>query len=351
MKSWSAVGLLAAAWLLSSCSSLTAPGGDSQWYTIGAKLRDFGGFRFAQDGTPLYYSGSGGNLRYTAALNLWESVETPGGYGAVYEVARDGTEFVSSYGMYTRASSTAPWTLIPGSRALRLQYAALDRDGSLYAVVDALAKPPPPGSSRIYVKLKGSSAWTAVSGLPASYAAASVGVDPLGRAYVFTTTLGFQFQGALAISLPQPQAQAYDFAGERYFVPPLGAGTTIQKVNLSGALEPWVNFGGVGTSTVLRLIGFGKDGRFYALAGFNSALGFDFTKGDIIAISPSAPKWTRVASSVLDGAGNRTGPALAIDAYSSSFSPEGGLYFFGAESGNLEMFSYGVYRLKFGGNP
>jgi hypothetical protein len=353
MKIWHCVGVALAALLLGSCGSLTDPTGEGswQWFAVGAKRSDFGNFKIAQNGTLQYSSSAEGNSRFDEKLNDWVSVETPGGLDAVYDVARNGTEFVSSYGIYTRASQTSPWTLLPNSRVLRLRYVGLDRDENLYAAVDQSAKPPAPvGSSSVYVKLKGSSAWTAVGGLPTSQSNVSGGIDPIGRAYLYTMGgLAFQLQGSSAVALPQPQATSYDYAGNRYVVPALGNGTVIQKVTPSGTLEPWVNFGGQGTSTLLKFIGFGKDGRFYAIAGVNSTSGFDFGQGDIIAISPSNPKWAKAASGVVDGAGRRTGPASPTTAYNSSFAPDGSLYFYACEScgQNDNAFSYGIYRLKF----
>jgi hypothetical protein len=354
MKIWQFAGVALAALLLGSCGLLTDPTveGSWQWFTVGTRRSDFGSSYFAQNGTLQYYSSVEGNSRFEETLNDWVSVETPGGYGAVYNIARNGTEFVSSYGMYTRASAASAWTLLAGSRALRLQYVGLDRDENLYAAVDINSKLITPlGSTKIYVRLKGSSAWTPVSGLPTPLYIAPDSIDPIGRAFITTNTGSFQLQGSSAVALPQPQATSYDYLGNRYFVPALGNGTTIQKVTPSGTLEPWVNFGGQGTSTLLKFIGFGKDGRFYAIAGFNSTLGFDFGQYDIIAISPSNPKWSKVASSVLDGAGRRTGPANLTIAYNVSFAPDGSLYFYACENGCTPTvgnpFSYGIYRLKF----
>jgi hypothetical protein len=349
MKIWQYMSVAIAALLLGSCGLLTDPSveGNWQWYSVGAKRGDFGGFRIAQNGTLLYYSSAEGNSRFDEKLNDWVSVETPGGLGAVFDIARDGTEFVSSYGIYTRASATSAWTLLAGSRALRLQYVALDRDENLYAAVDVNSKLITPlGSTKIYVKLKGSTAWTPVSGLPTPLYIAPDSIDPIGRAYITTNTLlNFQLQGSSAVALPQPQALFYDYAGNRY----TSNGTAIQKVTPGGTLETWVNFGGQGTSTLLKFIGFGKDGRFYAIAGFNSTLGFDFEQYDIIAISPSNPKWSKVASSVLDGTGRRTGPAFPTTSYNISFAPDGSLYFYACEScgQNGNPFSYAIYRLKF----
>jgi hypothetical protein len=350
MKIWQLTGVAIAALLLGSCGPTSE--GSWQWFSVGTARRDFGGFRFAQNGTPLYFSFAEGNARFDEKLDDWVSVEAPGGRGAVYDVARDGTEFVTSYGIYTRPSSTAAWTLIPGSRALGLQYLGLDRDGSLYGVVGSFSTQLPAGSNRVYAKLQGSSTWTAVSGLPSSDVVASAGIDPIGRAYILTikigstAMLGSQFQGSSAVAMPQPQANIYDYAGNRY----VSSGATIQKVTPSGTLETWLNLSDKQSPSLSKFLWFGKDGRVYAIAGFNSMLGSDIKAGDILAISPNDTKWSKVASSVLDGEGRRTGPGLPIDAYNISFAPDGSLYFYACESGcagSGNAFSYGIYRLKF----
>ncbi len=344
MKIWSITGAAIVVLLLSSCGLLTDPTADGswQWFSVGAKRSEFGGVRLTQDGTLVYFANGAGNSRFDPALNDWSDIETPGGLGAVYDIARDGTEFVTSYGIYTRASPTSAWTLLEGSRALQLKYLGLDRDGNLYATTNSSVAP-----GKVYVKLKGSSAWTPVSGLPTSFLSAQSGVDPIGRAYLYTTSgLAFEFQGSSAVALPLPQAMTYDFAGNRY----VSIGTAIQKVTPSGTLEPWVNFGGAGTAVVPNLIGFGKDGRFYGIAGDNFTPGIGFQKGDIVAVSLSDPKWTKVASGVVDGAGNRTAPPLTTTGYNVRFAPDGSLYFYGCESGcnpSGNAFSYGIYRLKF----
>lgn len=346
MKIWNIAGVAIAALLLSSCGLLTDPTveGSWQWYTVGTKRSDFGGFAIAQNGTLQYFSFAEGNARFDEKLNDWVSVETPGGYGAVHNIARDGTEFVTSYGIYTRASATSAWTLLPGSRALQLQYVGLDRDENLYATVDSSSKLGTPG--KVYVKLKGSSAWTPVSGLPTPLLSASSGIDPIGRAYLYTSTLAFQLQGSSAVALPQPQATIYDYVGNRY----AADGRVIQKVTPSGTLEPWINFVGKQPTVLSKFLWFGKDGRVYAIAGFNPTPGIGFQGGDIIAISPNDSKWSKVASGVVDGAGRRTAPPLATEGYNVKFALDGSLYFYGCESGcnpSGNAFSYGIYRLKF----
>ena len=132
-------------------------------------------------------------------------------------------------------------------------------------------------------------------------------------------------------------------------MPSLGAGTVIQQLSDAGALTEWVDFGGVGTAVMGRLIGFGADARFYALA---ASAQDDFGIGDVVVISPDAPAWKLAASSVLQGDGEAGGPPLSLDAYGSAFAPDGSLYFFGCESGcagDGNAFTLGVYRLVLGG--
>ncbi len=328
--------------LFTSCNLGAFNEGSYHWYGVGQSLGFAGGFGFPLDGSIYGYDQKLGSIRYDPNLNFFAQVDTPGSFNARYVVGDDGTEYVSDYGIYARAVGSTQWTLLPESRSKRLEYVYAAKNGDVYARTTA-------SNPNVYfVKLKGSSSWTALNEQPTQVANQSFEIkhDFTGRTYLNTSSSNLMLlEGAKASVLPQPDASIFDWNGERYKTVDSANKRDLMHVNASGQLELWGKISESGP--IIKYLGFGKDGRYYAVAGFSSILGSDYRQYDIIAVSKGNPKWVLAASSVSNGDGTLGGP-VKTDAYNSAFSPDGSVYFYGCQGtcgGNGNAAQFLVYRL------
>jgi hypothetical protein len=101
-------------------------------------------------------------------------------------------------------------------------------------------------------------------------------------------------------------------------------------------------------------LGFGPDGRFYALVGNGGDLNpkVRIERGDLLSIGASDTEWRLAARPGVNGDDEPAGP-VSLDQYGGGFARDGSLYFGGCESGcaGRNSFSYGLYRLTLGGQP
>lgn len=336
--------VMAASLMLSACNLSGGGAAGYRWYGVGQTLGFVTGLGFALDGTLYATDQVLGAIRFDAATSQWRSVDTPGSFNAQYVVGADGAEYVTDYGIYTRpAGGAATWTVLPDSRAKQLEFLMADRDGAVYARTARGVVP-----HQIYVRVKGATAsWTPISDQPSGYDSYSV-ISPeyTARLHIkYSESKLVRLEGATAITLPQPTGTTFDFAGNRYVI----SQTAVSRVTPNGTLEPWITF--VQSGPLRQVLGFGKDGRYYAVAGLNNTSAiYNYTDYDIIALAPNDTAWKLVASSRSNGDNSVGGPALNLDNYSSGFSPDGSLIVAGCESGcsgGGNLFTYGVYRLKF----
>lgn len=331
--------------LLVSCNLGAFNEGSYRWYGVGQNL-GFAGVAFSLDGSIYGYDQKLGSVRYDPNLNFFAQVDAPGSFNARYVVGDDGTEYVSDYGIYTRAVGASQWTLLPESRAKRLEYVYAAKNGDVYArtVVSAPIQP-------VYsVRLKSSSSWTALNEQPTQVVNQPYEIthDFTGRTYLTTSSNQLmRLEGAKATVLSQQDARIFDFNGERYKDVASANGRDLMRVNAAGELELWGKISESGP--IIKYLGFGQDGRYYAIAGFAVILGSNYRKNDIIAVSKGNPKWVLAASSVSSGDGTLGGPVIT-DAYNSAFSSDGSLYFYGCQGscgGNGNVANYLIYRLIF----
>jgi hypothetical protein len=325
---WHIVILIVFTALLSSCDVLfDSPKSSYAWSSMSTQgfITDFGLY---PDSTPYANKAGTGFIRYDASSKTWTQIDTPGSY----KVARNSNEYADNGGIYERQAGETEWKLLEGSRQLQLAYLALDRDGSLYAYTSTS------GVTTLYVRLKDSTAWTLLNYQPPTSVAFYWHLDALGRVYLdvgVNTIVSYKLQGATVVPLAHHPTH-FDFQGNAYIVPSIyadaepGGGRTISRIKDDGTLEPWVKYGGAGTAPILKLVGFGKDGRFYAVAGLNTNVDStdDFGQFDLVAISPQKPFWHFVASGVSDETGKGdSGVAYTLDSYNTVFAPDGSLYF------------------------
>ena len=331
--------------LLASCNLGAFNEGSYRWYGVGQNL-GFAGIAFTLDGSIYGYDQKLGSIRYDPDLNFFAQVDAPGSFNARYVVGDDGAEYVSDYGIYTRASNTSKWTVLPESRSKKLEFVYAAKNGDLYTRVPATY----PALPVYFVRLKGSSSWTALNEQPTLVANQPFEIkhDFTGRTYLNTSSNQLMsLEGAKASVLPQPDASIFDFNGERYKFVDSTNKRDLMHVNASGELELWGKISESGP--IIKYLGFGKDGRYYAIAGFNSILGSGYSKNDIIAVSKGNPKWVLAASSVSNGDGTLGGPVIT-DAYNSAFTSDGSVYFYGCQGtcgGNGNVANYLIYRLIF----
>lgn len=316
-----------------------------QWQRF-TTLRDFGSFA-GIDASGAPWAGTiNGPYRFDSRRYDWQRIETPGAQ-ASFVAAASGHEFASTYGVYTRASPSAEWQLLEGSRALDLVFTAEDAALNIYAITAA----GPAGTQRFhYVRRSGSDSWER---LALDGRVSTVFSSPTGTVYA---TDGAQqlveLRGAEVVPLTQPRATLFDFEGRRHLaeVP-----FRVHRVTAAGELELWHQLSGAGTPALEQLLGFGKDGRFYAVAVnvLTIPSSADYTAGDLISIGQGESTWKLAASPVSNGDDQPAGLG-SFSSYGGSFAPDGSLYWGGCESGctgSGNAFSYGLFRLTLGGQP
>jgi hypothetical protein len=331
--------------LLASCNLGAFNEGSYRWYGVGQRL-GFAGIAFALDGSIYGSDQKLGSIRYDPNLNFFAQVDTPGSFKARYVVGDDGTEYVSDYGIYARAAGAVQWTLLPESRSRMLEYVYAAKNGDLFARTIVSSS----NLSVYVIRLKGSSSWTALNEQPTQVANQPYEIthDFTGRTYLNTSSSNLMLlEGAKATVLPEQDARIFDWNGERYKTVDSANGRDLMRVNASGQLEMWGKISESGP--ILKYLGFGKDGRYYAIAGFSSILGSGYRQNDIIAVSKGNPKWVLAASSVSNGDGTLGGP-VTTDTFNSAFSADGSLYFYGCQGtcgGNGNAANYLIYRLIF----
>lgn len=345
---------------LSGCE---ASGWSWQRYPV---FRDFGTFKGIDAlGAPLA-STVGGELRFDDATYSWQRVELPGA-GARLHVGLNGREFASTYGIYRKERGAAEWQLLEGSRALSLEFVAEDRRGHVYAQTSAATGGPKAWS----VQVAGTEAWAPLD-LEAGVELIS---DFQGNVHALTRSVGSslplrlrRLEGTQLVELPHPSAISFGFDGDRFLVTPANAMRVddgmggvktvlnpfrIQRVNAAGELEPWLEAPGGPAVTDL---GFGRDARWYAVVSDNPLLlpsGATYAVGDVISIGKGELTWVRAASAVENGDGTLGGPVL-LSSYSGGFASDGTLIWGACESGCTgtgNAFSYGLWRLRLGGQP
>lgn len=313
-------------------------------------LRDFGSLTGTDGAGAPFANTVNGPFRFDDASYLWRSVAMPGA-GATLQVAPDGREFASTYGLYTRASASGEWQLMPGSRELSLEFIGQDANRNVYGQTTFFSIPQ--GETKQYaVQLAGTDAWVPLA-IDAKVFASLV-FGPTGDVFAQSSNRSrlLAIKGTEISDAPQPSALNFDFEGHRYTaeIP-----FHVRAVTADGQLETWLTLTGAGTPVLERLVGFGKDHRFYAVAGSISSVtaGADFQSGDLISIGRGESEWRLAASPVSDGAGNAAGPGT-FNAYGALIARDGTVLFAGCESGctgDGNSFSYGVFRLTLGGQP
>jgi len=362
-----------ARWLLvlSAFACDASSGGTWRRYPV---FRDFGSFSGIDARRQPYASTEAGALVLDEASASWRRVAMPGAR-ARYFVALDGRELASTYGIYVRASSQAPWSLLEGSRALLIEAVTQDSRQNVYAQTNPQLAAPGTAKS-YYVQLAGGSAWTPIA--LETNAVHDLITDFAGSVYVSTGLAGGARQlrlldGATIQTIPEPTAETFDFKGERYRVAPAAAqrvdngmgGVAIVKtpflvehVNASGALESWTRFDEGQPNAALRTIfGFGRDDRLYAAIADDVALvpeGAAFGPGDIVSVGRGELTWT-VAVPAFSGEadGSNAGPSR-LGEYGGGFVADGTMIFGACESGctgSGNSFSYGIWRLALEGQP
>jgi len=301
-------------------------------------LTDFGSFSgLDARGAPIA-STIDGPRRFDAESYVWKRIETPGA-AAKFSATVSGREFASTYGLYTRERSSAAWSLLPGSRALALEFVGQDAAGHLYARS---------GPADFFVQLSGTQTWLELVTDPSLKDAFH---DPRGTVYLSDAQRSrlARLDGSTVVALAHPTATGFDLDGRRYqAVLPF----KVERVDDDGQLTIWHTLSGAGTPVLSALYGFGKDGRFYALAQ-NAPEGSDFASGDMVSIGQGEKRWRLAASPVSDGAGNSAGLA-SFQSYGGGFERDGAMYFGGCESGcdgRGNAFSYGLFKLTLGGQP
>jgi hypothetical protein len=346
-------------------TSCGASGWSWQRYTV---FRDFGSFQGIDAlGAPLA-STIAGELRFDDATYSWQRVELPGA-GARLRVALSGREFASTYGIYRKERGAADWQLLEGSRQLDLEFVAEDKSGNVYAQTNFFAIPPG-GQKAWSVRVAGTETWQPL----ALDLSAEVTSDFRGNVYALTRAGSSQpnkllrLEGAQTTELTQPAAITFDFKGDRFLVTPAGSMRVddgmggvktvlnpfrIQRVSPSGELEPWLEAPG---GPALTPLGFGRDGRWYGVVSDNPALlpeDAAYAVGDVVSIGKSELTWRLAASAVENGDGTLGGPVL-LSSYSGGFVSDGSLIWAACESGCAgtgNAFSYGLWRLRLGGQP
>lgn len=335
-----------------------------------AAFTDFGSFQGVDgQGAPLA-STVGGELRFDEATYQWKRVELPGA-GARLRVAVSGREFASSYGIYRKEPKGTDWQLLGGSRELDLEFVAEDRLGHIYAQTTFFAIPQ--GGKRAYaVRVAGTEGFVPLGLDPVLFE--ELKSDFRGNVYAVGRVASrpsrlLRLEGTQQVELPHPSALDFDFKGNRYLVTPAGSmrvdngmgGVTtvgnpfrIQRVGPGGELEPW--FSGEGGSPVLTQLGFGRDDRWYGTVSDSSTglpKGAAYSTGDVVSIGKGDQSWVRAASAVEDGDGTLGGP-VRLSNYGGGFVSDGSLIWAGCESGCTgtgNSFSYGLWRLRLGGQP
>lgn len=316
-----------------------------QWQRFPAFF-EFGSFA-GTDGSSLPWASTGeGPLRFDDVSYRWARIPLPGA-SAVFTITPDGHEYASTYGIYTRTSAKAQWQLLSGTRALGLSFAGKDERGNLYARTTLAAS----GKGEVFVRLAGEDGWAKV-GVEATTLTSFVN-DPIGRLYLSASAPVrlLRLEGTTTVDLAQPSALAFDAQGQRYQA---SLPFTVERVTDSGELELWHRLVGAGTPVLSTLLGFGRDGRFYALIGTSGDLPSKerVDRGDLVSIGAGEPQWRIAAKLGVNGDGQEAGP-VSLDAYGGGFARDGSLYFGGCESGCAggNAFSYGLFRLTLGGQP
>lgn len=355
-----------ALWAVLAFTSCGASGWSWQRY---ASFSDFGSFQGVDGlGAPLA-STVAGELRFDETTYQWKRVELPGA-GAKLRVAISGREFASTYGIYRQEPKATDWQLLAGSRELDLEFVAEDRLGHIYAQTTFFAIPP--GGKKAYaVRVAGTERFVPLDLDPVLFE--EVKSDFRGNVYAIGRIASqpsrlLRLEGTRLVELPHPSALDFDFEGNRYLVTPAGSMRVddgmggvktvlnpfrIQLVGADGELEPWLEIAG---GPALTPLGFGKDTRWYGTVSDDTALlpeGADYSTGDVVSIGRGDRAWVRAASAVEGGDGTLSGP-VRLSKYGGGFASDGSLIWAGCESGCAgtgNSFSYGLWRLRLGGQP
>ena len=348
-------------------SSCGASGWSWQRYAV---FSDFGSFQGVDgQGAPLA-STVGGELRFDETTYQWKRVELPGA-GAKLRVAISGREFASTYGIYRKEPKGTDWQLLEGSRELDLEFVAEDSLGHVYAQTTFFAIPP--GGKKAYaVRVAGTEGFVPLDLDPVLFE--EVKSDFRGNVYAIGRVASqpsrlLRLEGTQHVELPHPAALDFDFKGNRYLVTPAGSMRVdngmggvktvlnpfrIQRVSAGGELEPWLE--GEGGGPVLTALGFGRDDSWYGTVSDDTQLlpeGAGYATGDVVSIGKGDRSWVRAASAVEDGDGTLGGP-VRLSNYGGGFVSDGSLIWAGCESGCTgtgNSFSYGLWRLRLGGQP
>ncbi len=334
-----------------------------------SSFSDFGSFQgIDAQGAPLA-STFGGELRFDESRYQWQRVELPGA-GAKLRVGHSGREFASTYGIYRKDLGASDWQLLEGSRERSLEFVAEDRLGHLYAQTAFFAIPPG-GKKAWSVRVAGSQAFEPLDLDPTLFEELKSdfrgNVHAVGRVASQPSRL-LRLEGSGFIELPHPEALDFDFDGNRYLVSPanamrlddgMGGVKTvlnpfrIQKVGAGGDFEPWVESAG---GPVLTPLGFARDDRWYGTVSDNPLLlpeGAGYSTGDVVSIGKGEKTWVRAASAVENGDGTLGGPIL-LSSYGGAVVSDGSIIWAACESGCTgtgNSFSYGLWRLRLGGQP
>ncbi len=330
---------------------------------------DFGTFQGIDAvGAPLA-STIAGALRFDDATYSWTRVQLPGA-GARHHVALSGREYASTYGIYRKDPGAADWQLLEGSRALDLEFVAEDKRGHIYAQTAFFAIPPG-GKKRWAVRSAGTDVFVPFDLDPAAEVTTNFAGDVhalIRDARTSVPTVLLRLEGTQPVALVHPTALLFDFQGTRYLVQPAGSMRVddgmggvktvinpfrIEQVDAAGGLVPFLEAPG---GPAFSDLGFGRDGRWYAVASDNPLLlpkGAGHAVGDVISIGRGETSWLRAASAVENGDGTTGGPVL-LSRYGGGFVADGSLIWAGCESGCAgagNSFSYGLWRLRLGGQP
>ncbi len=347
-------------------TSCGASGWSWQRYSV---FRDFGSFQGIDGkGAPLA-STIGGELRFDEATYQWKRVELPGA-GAKLRVAISGREYASTYGIYRKEPNATDWQLLEGSRELDLEFVAEDRLGHIYAQTAFFAIPAG-GKKAWSVRVAGTEGFVPLDLDPTLFE--ELKSDFQGNVYAIGRVASqpsrlLRLEGTQQVELPHPAALDFDFKGNRYLVTPAGSMRVadgmggvktvlnpfrIQQVGAGGELEPWLESPG---GPALTSLGFGKDTRWYGTVFDDPALlpaGAGYSTGDVVSIGKGDRAWVLAASAVEGGDGTLGGP-VRLSSYGGGFVSDGSIIWGACESGCTgtgNSFSYGLWRLRLGGQP
>ena len=360
-------------WMVVGASLLLSCGSGAVTWQRYPVLREFGSFAgIDADGNP-YAATAAGTLMVDDSAQDWQRVAMPGS-AAKYFVALDGREFASTYGVYVREPGASSWTLLEGSRALDLEVVTQDGRRNVYARTNDASAGGVVGRSW-YVRAAADTSWKQLA-LDAAQTPELV-TDFRANVYVRAgSSSGIQqlsrLEGEVVTPVPHPTASTFDFRGDRFLVAAAGAsraddgqgGVTtvstafrIERVTAAGELEEWVRFDDAQSNAAIRtFFGFGKDDRFYAAVADGIASlpeGAEYATGDIVSVGRGDTAWTLAVSPLAEGDDGQVGPTL-LSSYGGGFVSDGSLIFAACESGCTgtgNSFSYGVWRLRLGGQP